>query len=111
MEAIVDAGRRAAWIAMMAVTWAGVARAETLDLTLPKDPGDASAAVATRPPDVAPWGFYRDRQGRLMQVSFDLGRRVWLGVGYAPRRPLNGAMELTPVAFEFGTSYEALSRD
>ena len=34
----------------------------------------------------APWGFYRDRQGRVMQVSFDFGRRLWLGVGYAPRR-------------------------
>src|SRR5262245_16871020 len=26
-------------------------------------------------------GFYRDRRGRVMQVSFDFGRRLWLGVG------------------------------
>ena len=38
----------------------------------------------------APWGFYRDRQGRVMQVSFDFGRRLWLGVGYAPRRTPTG---------------------
>ena len=37
-----------------------------------------------------PWGFYRDRQGRVMQVSFDFGRRLWLGVGYAPHRTPTG---------------------
>ena len=51
----------------------------------------AAAIVAAPPQDGAaaadaPWGFYRDRQGRVMQVSFDFGRRLWLGVGYAPRR-------------------------
>jgi hypothetical protein len=73
--------------AMMLVTWAGVATAE----------------------EPVPWGFYRDQQGRVMQVSFDLGRRVWLGTGYAPRRGPTGALEIAPAAFDFGASYELLS--
>ena len=113
MKAKAQAGKLATWIAVTVVMWAGVARAETPDLTLRKDPRDPSAEVATGTPDMTPvpWGFYRDRQDRLMQVSFDLGRRVWLGVGYAPRRRLTGATELTPAAFDFGTSYEVLSGD
>jgi hypothetical protein len=46
-----------------------------------------------------------------MQVSFDLGRRVWLGVEYAPRRRPTGAMEVAPAAFDFGATYEDLSAD
>ncbi|HEX9307634.1 MAG TPA: hypothetical protein VF894_09095 [Anaeromyxobacter sp.] len=30
----------------------------------------------------APPGWRRDEQGRVMQVSFDLARRIWLGAGY-----------------------------
>jgi hypothetical protein len=58
-----------------------------------------------------PWGFYRDRQGRLMQVSFDFGRRLWLGVGYAPHRTPAGDTEIAPAAFDFGISYDTLSGD
>jgi hypothetical protein len=29
-------------------------------------------------------GWYRDEQGRVVQVNFDLGRRVWLGGAWAP---------------------------
>jgi hypothetical protein len=103
---------RATAAAVTVVAWAGVARADPadLDLTLRKDPGAADAEVATGPPD-APWGFYRDRQGRVMQVSFDLGRRVWLGAGYAPRRLPTGELEVGPAAFDFGATYEDLSAD
>ena len=103
---------RATWAAVIVVTWAGVARAETADLTLRQEPGAAEEEVATGPPDTtpAPWGFYRDRQGRVMQVSFDLGRRVWLGIGYAPHRRLTGQMEVAPAAFDFGASYETCRR-
>jgi hypothetical protein len=68
---------------------------------------------ASGPPgqEDVPWGFYRDRQGRTMQVSFDLGRRVWLGVGYAPHRSPTGETELSPAAFDFGASYDELSFD
>jgi hypothetical protein len=79
---------------VIVVTWAGVARAETPDVATP-----------------VPWGFYQDDQGRVMQVSFDLGRRVWLGAGYAPRRRATGETEIAPAAFDFGASYEQLSDD
>jgi hypothetical protein len=104
---------------------AGRARAqdEVPDLTLraPPPPDSAekaeppAAVVATRPEGRAvgdvPWGFYRDRQGRLMQVSFDFGRRLWLGVGYAPRRTPTGATEISPAAFDFGVTFDKLSED
>ncbi len=76
----------------------------------------ASDAVAkVRPPEgsvaeAAP-GFYRDRQGRVMQVSFDFGRRLWLGVGYAPRLRASGTTEIAPAAFDFGAAFDALSED
>ena len=84
------------------------------DLTLRKDAsGEATiaapAAVVTSPPEdgfagEVPWGFYRDRQGRMMQVSFDFGRRLWLGVGYAPHRTPAGQTEISPAAFDFGVT-------
>jgi len=72
--------------------------------------------VATPPPAdgfarPVPWGFYRDQQGRVMQVSFDFGRRLWLGVGYAPHRTPAGDTEVSPAAFDFGVSYDSLSED
>ena len=104
---------RAIWAAVIVMTWAGVATAGATDLTLRKDPGQVDGEVAAGPPDMtpAPWGFYRDGQGRVMQVSFDLGRRVWLGVGYAPRRRPTGDKEVASAAFDFGASYERLSAD
>src|SRR5690242_17040148 len=62
-------------------------------------PGPAAEGGFGRP---VPWGFYRDAQGRVMQVSFDFGRRLWLGVGYAPHRTPSGATEISPAAFDFG---------
>ena len=108
---------RATWVAVIVAvivaTWAGTARAETPDFKVLKNLVGVDEEVATGPPDLAsvPSGFYRDRQGRVMQVSFDLGRRVWLGLGYAPRRRLTGETEVAPVAFDFGVSYERLSDD
>jgi hypothetical protein len=92
------------------------------DLTLhgggPPEPRGAAppaATIAARPEAgtaaEVPWGFYRDRQGRVMQVSFDFGRRLWLGVGYAPRRTPAGDTEISPAAFDFGVSYDRLSED
>ena len=46
-----------------------------------------------------------------MQVSFDFGRRLWLGVGYAPRRTPTGETEISPAAFDFGVTYDKLSGD
>jgi hypothetical protein len=61
--------------------------------------------------DPLPEGFYRDQQGRVMQVSFDFGRRLWLGVAYAPHRRPTGDVEVAPAAFDFGASYDQLSPD
>src|SRR6266700_2267102 len=106
-------GMRATWTAVIVVLWAGVARAEAPDLTLQKDPGQVDEEVATGPPDMTPvpWGFYRDGQGRVMQVSFDLGRRVWLGVGYAPRRRSTCEREVAPAALDSDATCETLSAD
>jgi hypothetical protein len=107
-----------------AIMLAGVgARAQDAppDLTLRKDtPGEATiappaAVVTTAPEDgfagEVPWGFYRDRQGRMMQVSFDFGRRLWLGVGYAPHRTPAGQTEISPAAFDFGVTHDELSEN
>jgi hypothetical protein len=86
-------------------------------------PAAALAQVADAPPgaeapaskvDVAavlPAGFYRDERGRIMQVSFDLQQRLWLGASYAPRRLPNGRQETGPVAFDFGLAQEWYSGD
>src|SRR4029079_15737728 len=88
------------------------------DLTLRAPPPGAGppAAIVAAPaqggaPVDVPWGFYRDRQGRMMQVSFDFGRRLWLGVGYAPHRTSSGDTEISPAAFDLGVSYDRLSDD
>jgi hypothetical protein len=70
-------------------------------------PPAAAVAAAARLPE----GFYRDERDRLMQVSFDLGRRLWLGAAYAPRRRPSGRQELAPAAFEFGLLQEVTTGD
>ena len=91
-------GAFAAAFAMLSASSAGEAHAQDAapDLTLRAPPpprtatraagGGRRGAAGGRPAGDVPWGFYRDRQGRVMQVSFDFGRRLWLGVGYAPHR-------------------------
>lgn len=59
------------------------ARADELDPpepieTLPIDPPPTDAP----PIDTVPPGYYRDADGREMQIAFDLNRRIWLGGGY-----------------------------
>ena len=113
-------------VALMTLAPAGVARAQDApDLILRAPPAasppasaDAAppAAIVAGPPEDGltgdvPWGFYRDRQGRVMQVSFDFGRRLWLGVGYAPHRTPTGDTEVSPAAFDFGVTFDALSPD
>src|SRR5262245_13161283 len=90
---------RTTWALLIVTAWAGVAAAQAPEVDARND----GAPV--------PWGFYRDAQGREMQVSFDLGRRIWLGTGYAPRRRATGELEVAPAAFDFGASYEDLSDD
>jgi hypothetical protein len=34
----------------------------------------------------APWGWTRDERGRVFQINFDLRRRLYFGVGYAPQK-------------------------
>ena len=106
---------RTTWAVVIVVTWAGAARAQSAGLDLQEPPPDAHTNVdeAAGPPDAepVPWGFYRDERGRVMQVSFDLTRRVYLGTAYAPRRLPDGAVEVGPAAFEFGAQYELLSAD
>src|SRR6187551_528539 len=121
-------GWKAAAVVGAVLVAAGNAAAadEQPDLTV--GPGAAAAAGVTasaattsadeddaEPPEVisteVPWGFYRDRQGRVMQVSFDFGRRVWLGVGYAPRLRPTGETEFSPAAFDFGLAWDQLAAD
>jgi len=118
---------RATAIAVLVLS-GGIARAQedAPDLTLRKPPPPSpseeakiappAAVLTAAPPEDGftgemPWGFYRDRQGRVMQVSFDFGRRLWLGVGYAPHRTPAGQTEISPAAFDFGVSYDELSAD
>jgi hypothetical protein len=111
----------AAIAAALMMVSAGARAEDEPDLTLRKDvTGEATitppAAVVTTPPDdgfagEVPSGFYRDRQGRIMQVSFDFGRRLWLGVGYAPHRTPAGQTEISPAAFDFGITTDELSED
>jgi hypothetical protein len=72
-------------------------------------PAPVTAAPGDVPPGDVPPGYYRDGQGRVMQVSFDFGRRLWLGVGYAPRLHASGTSEPAPAAFDFGAAFDALS--
>ena len=81
----------------------------------PPPPADTAVAAAGPPAGhadvVLPSGFYRDERGRLMQVSFDMQERLWLGVAYAPRRRESGGTEIAPAAFDFGFVEELHSPD
>jgi hypothetical protein len=92
-------------VGVLLVSTAAAAEAppEAADLGVPK--------VAQTPAGTLPSGFYRDDRGRLMQVSFDLQRRLWLGVSYAPRKRPMGQDELGPAAFDFGYQTEWYAPD
>src|SRR6185295_87272 len=105
--------RRRPFIASALLVLATAATAVAADDEADDDPGGAPTLTA-HPPDVqrgsgvpaapdagesqagVPFGFYKDRQGRVMQVSFDLQKRAWLGVAYAPRRRQTGTTEIAP---------------
>ena len=59
----------------------------------------------------APPGWYRDERGRVMQVNFDLGRRIFVGGAWAPfyRPDLTGSLARARV--EFGISITLNSGD
>ena len=44
----------------------------------------ASPATPAAEDTGPPAGYFRDANGRLMQVEFDMNRRFWLGGGWAP---------------------------
>lgn len=55
----------------------------------------------------APYGWTRDARGRVFQVNFDLHRRLYLGMGYAPRWR-SSASDTRRLAVDFGLlSYES----
>lgn len=54
------------------------------------------AAVAETPP-----GWYRDDRGRVVQVNFDMGRRVYLGGAWAPYYRPDGTGSLGRAKIEF----------
>jgi hypothetical protein len=57
-------------------------------------------AIAEAPP-----GWYRDERGRVMQVNFDLGRRVFVGGAWAPYyRPDGTGFVLSRARVELGVS-------
>ena len=62
-------------------------------------------AIAEAPP-----GWYRDERGRVMQVNFDLGRRVFIGGAWAPYyRPDGTGFVPGRAKVEFGISVTANS--
>lgn len=59
-------------------------------------------AIAEAPP-----GWYRDEQGRILQVNFDLHRRVYFGGAWAPQfQPKNGGATLGRGRTDFGIAID-----
>lgn len=58
-------------------------------------------AIAEAPP-----GWVRDARGRVMQVNFDLHRRIYIGGGYSPLRLNDGSTDVTRYRTEFGVRVE-----
>ena len=50
----------------------------------------------------APYGWMRDERGRVFQVNFDLKRRLYFGVGWAPQRRADGEADTKRVGLDFG---------
>lgn len=63
-------------------------------------------AIAEAPP-----GWYRDERGRVMQVNFDLGRRIFVGGAWAPFYRPDLAGSLARARVEFGISVTLNSDD
>lgn len=60
-------------------------------------------------PETQP-GWYRDERGRVMQVNFDLTRRVWFGASWAPRAH-GGSVEQNVAHPEVGVDVSWLDED
>jgi len=62
-----------------------------------------AAGFTMRPgrPD-APYGWMRDERGRVFQVDFDLHRRMYFGIAYAPRKILENPLESERTSIDFG---------
>lgn len=58
-------------------------------------------AIAEAPP-----GWVRDTRGRVMQVNFDLHRRIYIGGGYSPLRLRDGTADTTRYRTDFGVEVE-----
>lgn len=56
----------------------------------------------------APFGWYRDERGRVFQASFDLHRRLWIGVHWWPGRE-EGDLDSDPAKWtRFGVDFGLL---
>jgi hypothetical protein len=65
------------------------------------------SAIAEAPP-----GWYRDEQGRVFQVTFDLRRRFYLGAGWKPVfDPEGGGKQLDRAIVDMGLEASWLNRD
>lgn len=54
----------------------------------------------------APAGWIRDARGRVMQVNFDLHRRIYIGGAYSPLRLADGTADTTRYRTDFGIRVE-----
>jgi hypothetical protein len=50
----------------------------------------------------APYGWMRDERGRVFQIDFDLHRRMYFGIAYAPRAILENPTESKRTSINFG---------
>jgi hypothetical protein len=58
----------------------------------------------------APYGWMRDERGRVLQVNFDLRRRIFFGAAYTPQKILDNPLESKRTSADFGLlSFNKLS--
>ncbi len=50
----------------------------------------------------APYGWMRDERGRVLQVNFDLRKRIFLGAAYTPQKILDNPLESKRTSVDFG---------
>ncbi|HEY0252763.1 MAG TPA: hypothetical protein VGC41_14610 [Kofleriaceae bacterium] len=85
-------------------TGKGLERARTCELDAPFDRKQMEAQGFTFIPGRvdAPYGWMRDERQRVFQVNFDLHRRMYFGVAYAPQKVLDNPLESTRTSVNFG---------
>ncbi|MBA2542914.1 MAG: hypothetical protein H0V17_24925 [Deltaproteobacteria bacterium] len=58
----------------------------------------------------APYGWLRDERGRILQVNFDLRKRIFFGAAYTPQKILDNPLESKRTSVDFGLlSFNKLS--